>query len=274
MTDPPEQMRPAEPNFADTVSWWVFALIGTLGGFLAGLFGVGGGILIMPLLMIFAKMNQRVASGTSLAVIVPTALAGSVSFALSGNVDWLAGLVIASGSVGGAQLGAYLLSKVRQSTLVWSFFAFQTAVIISMWIVIPDRSAALGWSPLVGVLLFFVGVFTGMLAGLLGAGGGIVIVPVLVVLFGVSDLVAKGTSLVTMIPGAASGTYANIRRKNIDLRAALLTAVGAVLLAPVGSLAANAVSARTGNILFTILIGVLATRTVIAHIRNPNKDDF
>lgn len=252
--------------------WWVFSLIGVLGGFLAGLFGVGGGLLMMPMLMIFAKMNQRLASGTSLAVIAPTAFAGSISYAITGNVDWLAALVLASGSIGGAQLGSYLLSKARPNVLLWSFVTFQVSVIISMWVVVPDRSAALGWSPLVGILLFLVGVFTGMLAGLLGAGGGIVIVPALVVLFGVSDLVAKGTSLLTMVSGSASGTFANIRRNNVDLRAALFTALGAVLLAPIGSLAANAVSARVGNIMFTVIIGATAARTVITHLQSKNRE--
>lgn len=267
-------MAQVDSSQTQLTPWWVFSTIGVLGGFLAGLFGVGGGLLMMPLLMIVAKMNQRVASGTSLAVIAPTALVGSISYALSGNVDWLAALVLTSGSIGGAQLGSYLLSKAPPNVLLWSFVTFQVAVIISMWIVVPDRSAALGWSPLVGIFLFFVGVFTGMLSGLLGAGGGIVLVPAMVVLFGVSDLVAKGTSLLAMVSGSTSGTVANIRRKNVDLRAASFTALGAVLVAPIGSLAANLVSARVGNILFTVLIGVTAARTVINHLRgvNANKE--
>lgn len=247
--------------------WWVFTLIGLAGGFLAGLFGVGGGVLMMPLLVTFAKLSQRVATGTSLAVIILTGAAGSVSFAVSGNVDWAAALIVALGSIGGAQLGSYLLNKLSEGVLIWSFALFQLVVIVSMWFVIPDRDAALGWSPLVGVLLFLLGVFTGILAGLVGAGGGIVIVPALIVLFGVSDLIAKGTSLVMMIPGAISGTLANIRRKNIDLRGVGFTGIGAVITAPIGALSASAVSPLTGNILFSILIIVLAIRTVVAHVR-------
>ena len=265
-------MMATEPVFARQVSWWVFAFIGAIGGFMAGLFGIGGGIVMMPLLMMFAHMNQRVASGTSLAVIIPTAFAGSISYAIDGNVDWLAALVIAAGSVGGAQLGSYLLDRLRKRTLVYSFITFQVAVIISLWLVIPDRSAALGWSPLVGVLLFLVGVFTGVLAGLLGAGGGIVVVPALIVLFGASDLVAKGTSLVMMIPGSISGTIANMRRNNLDIRGALFTSIGAVVLAPIGSLAATAISAQVGNILFSVLIIVMEARMLVAHLRDPNKD--
>jgi len=261
-----------EPVFERHVSWWIFLLIGAVGGFMAGLFGVGGGVVMVPLLVMFAKLTQRIAAGTSLAVIIPTALAGSLSYAIDGNVDWLAALIIAAGSIGGAQIGTYLLNKLRQRTLVYSFVAFQAAVIVSLWLVIPDRSAAIGWSPLVGVLLFVLGVFTGILAGLLGAGGGIVVVPALIVLFGASDLVAKGTSLVMMIPGSISGTLANIRRKNIDIRAALFTSIGAVALAPFGSLAATSVSALAGNILFSVLIGAMAARSLISQLRNHNKD--
>ena len=251
--------------------WWIFTLIGAGGGFLAGLFGVGGGVLMMPLLVTFAGLTQRVATGTSLAVIVLTGASGSLSFALSGNVDWGAALIVALGAIGGAQLGSYLLSKLSENVLIWSFAAFQLSVIVSMWLVIPDRDAALGWSPLVGVLLFFLGIFTGLLAGLVGAGGGIVIVPALIVLFGVSDLVAKGTSLVMMIPGALSGTVANIRRQNIDLRGVGFTAIGAVTLAPLGAVMATAVSPQVGNILFTILIAVLAVTRLVSHVRRQRS---
>ena len=66
---------------------------------------------------------------------------------------------------------------------------------------------------------------TGTLAGLLGVGGGIIVVPALMLLFGASDLIAKGTSLLMMIPTAISGTVGNVRRHNVDLFAAALIGV-------------------------------------------------
>jgi uncharacterized membrane protein YfcA len=63
-----------------------------------------------------------------------------------------------------------------------------------------------------------------------------------------------------------------MRRNNLDIRGALFTSIGAVVLAPIGLLAATAISAQVGNILFSVLIIVMAARMLVAHLRDPNKD--
>ena len=86
--------------------------------------------------------------------------------------------------------------------LRWAFVAFLAVVIVSLFVVIPSRDAVLELTWVTGIGLVVLGVITGILAGLLGVGGGIIVVPVLVLIFGASDLVAKGTSLLMMIPTA------------------------------------------------------------------------
>ncbi|MFP3468058.1 TSUP family transporter, partial [Leifsonia sp. SIMBA_070] len=71
-----------------------------------------------------------------------------------------------------------------------------------------------------GIALVALGVVTGILSGLIGVGGGVIVVPAMMFLFGSSDLVAKGTSLLMMIPTTISGAIRNARNKNIDLVAA------------------------------------------------------
>ncbi|MCC6269780.1 MAG: sulfite exporter TauE/SafE family protein, partial [Microbacteriaceae bacterium] len=65
------------------------ALIGLIVGFFSGLFGVGGGIVLVPLLIVVVGYGQRRASGTSLAAVLPTAISGTVSYASHGSVDWV-----------------------------------------------------------------------------------------------------------------------------------------------------------------------------------------
>ena len=60
---------------------------GAMGGLLAGMFGVGGGILMVPLLMLWARMDQRQAAATSLVAIVPTAIAGATTYGIAGEID-------------------------------------------------------------------------------------------------------------------------------------------------------------------------------------------
>ncbi|MDF2580165.1 MAG: permease [Microbacterium sp.] len=179
--------------------------IGLLAGLLSGLFGVGGGTVVVPLLVLLLGFDQRLAAGTSLAAIVPTATVGVISYGLNDAVAWIPALLIAAGAVGGAQIGTWLLPKVSQTALRWIFVGFLVAVIVSLFLVIPSRDAQLVLTWGSGVALVLLGVMTGTVSGLIGVGGGIIVVPVLMMLFGTSDLVAKGTSLLMMIPAGADG---------------------------------------------------------------------
>lgn len=267
--------QPALENHASPqhTGWWVFALIGVGGGFLSGMFGVGGGIIMVPALVIFAGFTQRMAAGTSLAAIIPAAAVGSISYALSDNVDWLAGAVLAVGAVLGAQLGSFLLSRLSTDFLLWVFVALQAALIVSLWIVIPVRDQHVEWNVGMLALLLVVGLFTGILSGMLGVGGGLIVVPILISLFGTSDFVAKGTSLVMMIPGALSGTLGNSRRGFVQLQSALIMGVSAAVLAPFGGLVARAIDPRLGNILLALLLTFAAVRMVMSHVRSRRNVD-
>ena len=86
--------------------------VGLLAGLMSGLFGVGGGTVIVPLLVLILGFDQRLAAGTSLAAIVPTATVGVISYAVHDSVAWIPALILAVGAVGGAQLGTWLLPRV------------------------------------------------------------------------------------------------------------------------------------------------------------------
>lgn len=268
MTSPPPE------SFAQSVNppgWWRFAIVGVIGGLLAGTFGIGGGIMMVPALIILAHLDQRQAAATSLAAIIPAALVGSVTYALAGNVDWLAAVVLAIGGAIGAQIGTYLMSRIPQTGLTIGFVGFQAVVIVALWLFIPDRGQTLEWNLWVVVFLAIVGLLTGVLAGLVGIGGGIVVVPALIVFFGASDLLAKGTSLVMMIPGAISGTIANLRRGYVDLRAATITGIVAALVSPIGSLFANLMTPFVSNVLLSALIAFAGINLLIARFGRRNK---
>ena len=81
-------------------------------GFLSGLFGVGGGLVIVPALMAVLGMDQRRASSTSLAAIIVTAAVGSGTYALHGEVSWAGGALLAVGALAGSQIGVWLLRRL------------------------------------------------------------------------------------------------------------------------------------------------------------------
>lgn len=249
-----------------------FVVIGLLAGLLSGLFGVGGGTVIVPLLVLLLHFDQRLAAGTSLAAIVPTAAVGVISYAASGSVAWIPAIILAAGAVGGAQIGTWLLPRISQTALRWGFFGFLVVVITSLFLVIPSRDAAFALSWWSGLALIGVGIGAGILAGLIGVGGGVIVVPVLMLAFGTSDLVAKGTSLLMMIPTAVSGTVGNVRRRNVDLRAAAVIGVAACTTTALGAWLATIVDPALGNVLFAAYLVVIAVQMAMKAIRGRKRN--
>ncbi|MCT1365539.1 MULTISPECIES: sulfite exporter TauE/SafE family protein [Microbacterium] len=248
-----------------------FIGIGLLAGLLSGLFGVGGGTVIVPLLVLLLAFDQRLAAGTSLAAIVPTATVGVISYAASGSVAWIPALILAAGAVVGAQIGTRLLPRISQTALRWGFVGFLVVVIVSLFLVIPSRDAVFELTWLTGIALVVVGIGTGVLAGLIGVGGGVIVVPVLMLAFGTSDLVAKGTSLLMMIPTALSGTVGNLRNRNVDLLAALLIGVSACTTTALGAWLATIVDPTVGNLLFAAYLMVIAVQMALKAVRGRRR---
>lgn len=248
-----------------------FIGIGLAAGLLSGLFGVGGGTVIVPLLVLLLGFDQRLAAGTSLAAIVPTATVGVVSYAVSGSVAWVPALLLAAGAVVGAQIGTRLLPRISQTALRWFFVGFLVVVIVSLFLVIPSRDAALELTWATGPLLVVVGLLTGVMAGLIGVGGGVIVVPVLMLGFGTSDLIAKGTSLLMMIPTAVSGTIGNVRHRNVDLLAAGLIGLAACTTTALGAWLATLIDPFAGNMLFAAYLVVIGVQMALKAIRGRKK---
>ena len=251
---------------------WALVAIGLLSGFLSGMFGIGGGIVIVPLLVMLAKFPRKLAAGTSLGAIVPAALVGVASYAAVGNVDWIVALILVVGSVIGAQVGAHLLHKLPVLAIRWAFIVFLAAVAVSLFFVVPSREAEFELHVWSAVGLVVLGFITGVLSGILGVGGGIVIVPMLILLFGLSDVVAKGTSLAMMIPTAISGSIGNLRRKNVDIVAALIVGLAACVTTALGAAAAIALDPRTASIIFGVFLLLLIVRLVVEAIKQGHRE--
>src|SRR3989337_140508 len=109
----------------------LLAAIGLGAGVLSGLFGVGGGIILVPALALLAGMAQQRASATSLAAIVPIAAVGALVFGRSEGVDLGAALVLAAGSLVGVQAGTWLMPKVGDERLRIGFAVFMVAVALT-----------------------------------------------------------------------------------------------------------------------------------------------
>jgi uncharacterized protein len=125
--------------------------------------------------------------------------------------------------------------------------------------------------PLTVLTLLAIGVAAGFLAGLLGVGGGILLVPAMVLLLGFGQHVAQGTSLVVIVPAAMIGTWTHYRRGTIRPRDALLVAAGGVIGAAIGSLSALSIDDAILQRLFAAVLLVVAVRMLLP--KRPSDDE-
>ncbi len=125
--------------------------VGAIAGLTSGLFGVGGGIVIVPCLVLFARMDQRRAQALSLVAIVPIAVSGTIGYGLDGQVEWPVAALIALGGVVGAVIGTEVLHRapIRALQIAFSVAALVTAV--ELFLNTPEPTGPDGLTVLLGV---------------------------------------------------------------------------------------------------------------------------
>lgn len=112
---------------APAIGWreaGIGAAIGLFAGLASGYVGVGGGFIMVPLMMSILHVPMKLTSGTSLIAVMILAVPGTVTQALLGNINWIAGIAVACGSIPGATLGAKLIPKVPERQLRFLFAGF------------------------------------------------------------------------------------------------------------------------------------------------------
>jgi uncharacterized membrane protein YfcA len=203
-------------------------VIGLSGGFFGGLAGLGGGIIMIPLMYWTLRLRQHEAHGTSLTAIVFTSLIGSIIYLRNGSADWMAALILAASAMITARFGALYAHSLPERRLKRAFAWF--VIFISLLVI--SKGTILKLSFQAGpfghyVVLIVTGIFTGFLAGMMGVGGGSLMIPSLVICIGMPQHLAQGTSLLAMLPGSAIGAFTHYRLGNVVTRIAFGMILGA-----------------------------------------------
>jgi uncharacterized membrane protein YfcA len=228
---------------------------------MSGVFGVGGGLLLVPALIYVLGYDQRLAHGTSLAAILPIAFASLMTYIGTDNVDWAVAGWIAIGAIGGAVIGTKLLKVLPVKVIAIAFIVMLvlTAARLLMSFEAVGREDL---SLVLALQLVALGLVSGTLAGLLGVGGGVIMVPAMILLFQMPPVIAKGTSVAVIIPTALMGTWRNRRNDNTDIKAGLALGVAGMLAAVAGGLIASKMDPNLSNLLFAILLIFVIIRQV------------
>jgi uncharacterized protein len=238
----------------------VIALIalGLVSGFRSGLLGIGGGLVIVPVLVLLGY-DIKLAGAVSLLAVFVICTIGTVSFAVLGEVDWVAAALVAVGSVAGVLLGTRLVAYLPTRVIQLAFAVVLLLVAASLFWIVPDRDAALQITPGTAVALVVFGLVIGFFSSLLGLGGAFLVVPGMMLVFQTSDLLAKTTALAMMIPTTLVQSAAARRG---DTRSSLLIAAGAALTTTPGALLAVSIDPVLSNVLFAVLLVYLAGQLV------------
>lgn len=218
--------------------------IGCVSGILAGLFGVGGGIVMTPGFQVLLRLPPISALATPLPVIIPTAFAGALRYRRDGEVDLAAaGWMVAAG-IPAAIVGA-LATEVIETRLLLivtaGLLAWQSVGIVRGGRRDGGRDARRAGP---GAFLV-IGAIAGAISGLLGIGGGLVMVPAMAGFLGMPLRLALGTSLAAIVGMVIPGAIVHTVLGNIDWPVAALAAVGAVPGARLGAAVALGAAERT-----------------------------
>jgi uncharacterized membrane protein YfcA len=264
---------------------WVFVVgyiaVGIATGLLAGLLGVGGGLIIVPLLVACFGRQQfhddvimHLALGTSMATIVFTSVSSLTAHHRRGGVDWIVFRRIVLGIVAGTFAGTYVASSLPTAALKAMFAVFLLYVAARM--LLARASSQERDAP--GLLLFTgAGALIGFVSSLVGIGGGALSVPFMT-RCGLTMRRAIGTSAAIGFPISVAGTIGfiinGLRDAHIpafslgyvNLPAFVCIASASVLLAPVGARVAHRLPVDTLRRIFALLLLVMAVRMLVSLI--------
>lgn len=200
-------------------------------GITLGVLGGGGSILTVPLLAYVAGMDAKQAIAASLLVVGVTSAVGAISHARAGRVQWRVGLIFGVAGMAGAYLGG-LLSRFIPGTVLLIGFALMmvaTAVAMLRGRKATENAEADGSRQLPVPKILAEGLVVGLVTGLVGAGGGFLVVPALVLLGGLSMPAAVGTSLVVIAMKSFAGLAGYLSTVQIDWTLALMVTAAAVV---------------------------------------------
>ena len=248
-------------------------LVGAAAGVFSGLFGIGGGIIIVPSLILLAGFPLVKATGTSLAaILLPVGILGVIAYYRAKIIDLRASAYIAAGLLMSVALGAWLANKLPVD-IMGKFFAI-FCLFISWNFIDPVRR----FRRLTGkdvpakpepesnprpsaLALIPIGLLAGVLAGMFGIGGGNIIVPLLTLVLGFPAKRAIATSLgAILLPFGLPGVILYYHRGTLDLAAAAWIACGLFLGTVIGAVITIRLPSKTVKLLYGLFLIFVAAR--------------
>jgi uncharacterized membrane protein YfcA len=248
-------------------------LIGLTAGIFGGLAGLGGGVLMIPLMVGFKKLGQHKAHGTSLVALVFTGIIGALTYALHSAVDVWAAVLLAVAAVLPARWGAKYCCDLPAARLQKAFGIF--LVFISILFLLKPHLLSFFhpetlWART--LILLVTGMATGFVSGLMGVGGGPVMIAGMVLLAGFDQHTAQGSSLLAMVPASAVGAFTHWQFGNVEKGLLPGLIPGIIVGTFAGGSFAHFLPESTLMVIFTVVLvwtGIRSMKAPLPSCDNP-----
>jgi len=244
--------------------------LGAALGVAGGLLGIGGGLIAIPVLGYLYGMDQHLAQGTALVMIAPNVLLGFWRYHQRNRIDLRSVASIAVFSMVTTYLAARLASGIDAGRLRIAFAVF--LILLALYFG-RRRSGTTGTAetgandaakPMPRAALPVLGVFSGAMSGIFTVGGGLIVVPALVSLFGEKQTRAQGMGLALAAPGALIALVAYAQGGHVDWQVGLPMAVGGVLSVSWGVALAHRFSPARLRLCFSVVLLGTAVMMLVA----------
>jgi uncharacterized protein len=235
-----------------TIASFIIGL--TAGGF-GGILGIGGGLIMIPLMVEILKLTQHKAHGTSLVALVFTGIGGATTYALNGAIDIKAATLLALTAIISAPFGARYINVLSERKLKKFFGSFLIFCSVLLFFK-PYLASIIGIVPgyFQIIVLLITGTFTGFLSGMMGVGGGTIMIPVMVILIGLTQHVAQGTSLLVMVPTGSIGALTHWKMGNVEAGILFGLVPGIILGTYTGGNFANIIPDNVLRLIFALIL--------------------
>lgn len=243
-----------------TNNWLILAIGGLVSGVLAGLLGIGGGVILVPLLVTLGYAPVKAVATSSLAIII-TSLSGSIQNLRMGYFDWQRVLFLGLPASVCAQLGAYLANRIASYILLALFgILLLTNIYLVQLRQRLSRQSKTPKAPQLNPALSrtLTGGAAGILAGLFGIGGGVIMVPLQMLLLGEPIKVAIQTSLGVVVITGVSACIGHAIAGNVLLVPGLLLGGGGLLGAQLSTRLLPRLPDRVVSLIFRIFLGIIS----------------
>ena len=240
------------PNPLDLL---VFLVLGAVLGAFGGLFGIGGGLIAIPVLVLFFGLDQQHAQGTALVMVAPNVLLGLWDYAKRGDVDRRVAIVLGACAVSFTFVGALYATHGAGPGLRYAFAVFIVAIaLVFAYRALRETAAGKGGPRLAWGWTAVVGAVGGVLSGLFSVGGAVFAVPVLSIFFGYTQTEAQALSLALVAPGAVVSIVTYAVSGDVDWPIGIPLAIGGMLSVNFGVTLAHRLPERTLRLLFCGLL--------------------